>query len=83
MGRSEKAYKLSLVIGATVIISLFHYLTQQQEMYYHLFYRELYFLPLILGGVWFGLRGAVLTSLSITILYLPYGSKLLARVFSK
>ena len=71
VGRSEKAFKIGLVIGATVIISLFHYLTQQQERYYHLFYRELYFLPLILGGVWFGLPGALLTSLSVTILYLP------------
>jgi len=71
VGRRAKVYKIILVIGLTIIISLFHYLTQRQEMYYHLFYRELYFLPLILGGVWFGLRGAVLTSLSITILYFP------------
>ncbi len=71
MGKKEKTFKISLLFGAILIISLLHYLTQRREMYYHLFYRELYFLPLILGGVWFGLWGAVLTSLSITILYSP------------
>lgn len=53
------------------IISLLHYLTQRQERYYHLFYRELYFLPLILAGIWFGLRGAILSSLFISLFYLP------------
>ncbi len=71
MGRREKIFKPSLVIGLILVISLLHYLTQREERYYHLFYRELYFFPLILGGVWFGLRGAVLTALCITTLYLP------------
>ncbi len=71
LGRKEKTFKISLVIGVILVISLLHYLTQRQERYYHLFYRELYFLPMILAGIWFGLQGAVLTSLFITILFLP------------
>jgi hypothetical protein len=59
MERKDKISKTSLIIGGVVIISLFHYLTHQEEKYYHLFYRELYFFPLILAGVWFGLRGAI------------------------
>lgn len=43
-----------------------------QKVYQHIFYRELYFLPLILAGFWFGLRGGLVTSLSITALYLPF-----------
>jgi two-component system sensor histidine kinase HydH len=69
--RKKSVLKISVVLGAIIIISLLHYLTQRQEKYQHLFYRELYFLPLILAGIWFGLRGAVLTSLSVTIAYLP------------
>jgi two-component system, NtrC family, sensor histidine kinase HydH len=71
VGRKGKTFKISLVLGVILIISLLHYLTQRQERYYHLFYRELYFLPVILAGIWFGLRGSVLTSLCITTLYLP------------
>lgn len=62
------AFIASLVVG----ISLLHYLTQPSRPYEHTFYRELYFLPLILASFWFGLRGGLATSLSITALYLPF-----------
>ncbi len=71
MGKKGQTFKISLMLGVILIISLLHYLTQRQERYYHLFYRELYFLPLILAGIWFGLRGAILSSLFISLFYLP------------
>jgi signal transduction histidine kinase len=40
----------------------------------HIIARELYFLPIILSAFWFGLRGAVITSLSITFFYLSYAA---------
>ena len=57
-----------LVIG----ISLLHYLTDQSRYHYHVFYGELYFLPIVLAGLWFGLRGALAASLGITGCYLPF-----------
>ncbi len=68
------AVKAKEVLVATLVlfVSLLHYGTGHGELYYHVFYRDLYYLPLILAGVWFGLRGALVTSLSITILFLPY-----------
>lgn len=39
--------------------------------HYYIFYRELYFFPLVLAGFWFGLRGALLISITITVAYLP------------
>ncbi len=38
----------------------------------HVVARELYFLPVILSAFWFGLRGALITSLSITAFYFTY-----------
>ncbi len=61
-----------LVSALVVVITLLHYVTGHSQLYYHLFYRDLYYLPLILAGVWFGLRGALVTSLSITVLFLPF-----------
>ena len=63
--------RIVLVATLVIVISVFHYFTGMKQVYYHIFYRELYFLPLILAGFWFGLRGGVITSLSITALYLP------------
>jgi signal transduction histidine kinase len=72
MAQVNRKPRIILITLLVVIISILHYITKMQQVYYHIFYRELYFLPLILAGFWFGLRGGVITSLSITVLYLPF-----------
>ncbi len=68
--RYSKA-KIIIIASLVVVISFLHYITQMGKIYQHIFYRELYFLPLIFAGFWFGLRGGLVTSLSITALYVP------------
>lgn len=63
--------KISLIVVLSVTISILHYITAVGLIYRHIFYRELYFLPLILSGFWFGFRGGLITSLGITALYIP------------
>ena len=65
--KTEIAVVALLVIGITAL----HYITQISELHYHIFYRELYFLPIILAGLWFGLSRALWTSFSISLLYSP------------
>jgi signal transduction histidine kinase len=60
---------IAILVGG---ITLFNYLTEMNEHLYHLSYQGLYFLPVMLAGFWFGLKGGLGTSLSITILYLPF-----------
>ncbi len=57
---------------AVALISVCYYLTEPRHVYYHTFFRDLYFLPLILSAFWFGLKGAVLTAGIITVVYLPF-----------
>jgi len=64
--------RIALIVILVVGISLLHYLTDQSRYHYHVFYGELYFLPIVLAGFWFGLRGALATSLVITAAYLPF-----------
>lgn len=56
------------MIGITIL----HYRTDYLLISSHTLLRELYFLPIILAGFWFGLAGALTFSLSVTLLYLPY-----------
>ena len=49
-----------------------HHFTLPQEAYLHAVYRILFYLPLILGGLWFGLRGALLVCGTVLVLFLPY-----------
>ncbi len=71
VGRGER---IRVILLAVLVagITLLHYFTEWKVHYYHIFYQGLYFLPVMLAGFWFGLRGALCVSLSITILYLPF-----------
>lgn len=66
--RGKFIFLLVLVLAITAL----HIATSQEQELSHIFYRELYFLPLILSAFWFGLRGSFIISLCVTALYLPY-----------
>ena len=63
---------MALIAILLVGISSLHYGTDNSHRYLHIFYRELYFLPIVLAAFWFGLRGALATSLTITALFVPF-----------
>jgi len=63
--------KVMLVLLLIAATTFFHYYTVLTGHHYYIFYRELYFFPLVLAGFWFGLRGALLVSITITVAYLP------------
>jgi len=62
---------MGLIVSAVFLITLFHYQTTPTAGIRHVIFRELYFLPIILAGFWFGLRGGLSTALIISILYGP------------
>lgn len=68
----RRKIKIIIIVILVVGITFFHYYTELEEHLYHLSYQGLYFLPVMLAGFWFGLKGGLGTSLSITILYLPF-----------
>ncbi|WP_459860382.1 two-component system sensor histidine kinase NtrB [Desulfuromonas carbonis] len=66
--RSRIAILFVLVAGITAL----HYLTTIQYAQFHDIYRRLYYLPIVLGGLWFGLRGGIGVALAVSLLYLPH-----------
>jgi two-component system sensor histidine kinase HydH len=62
-----------LFIAALIIsITLMHYLTHLDKAFQHIFFRELYIIPIILAGFWFGFKGGLSAALLVTALYLPF-----------
>jgi len=49
-----------------------HYFTFPDLRNYHAVYRMLFYLPLVLGSLWFGMRGAVYICVSVSVLFLPH-----------
>ena len=64
--------KAVVIAGLVLAITALHVITAQEQQRVHIVFRELYFLPLILAGFWYGMRGALITSLTVTAFYLPY-----------
>ncbi len=63
---------LVIVISFSYYFTFFQYVYYPEYVYFHVLFRDLYFLPLILAGIWFGLNGALLASSVITVLYIPF-----------
>jgi len=59
---------ISFIIG----ISLLHYLTPLHLPYLHDIFQRLYYLPIILAALWFGLRGGLLCSIIVSVAYAPH-----------
>ena len=55
-----------------IAISLLHYLTPLRLHYLHDIFQRLYYLPIILAAIWFGLRGGLACSLAVSIVYAPH-----------
>jgi two-component system sensor histidine kinase HydH len=60
---------LFILIGG---ITALHYLTATDRAHAHDVFRRLYFIPVILGGIWFGLRGGFSTALLVSVVYAPH-----------
>lgn len=67
--KAAKVATIALMIGG---ILCFHYFTLPHMRYHHAVYRMLFYLPLVLGSLWFGLKGALYVSGSVSVLYLPH-----------
>ena len=71
-GSRNKIIVLASVIG---IIALLHYLTPTEPHAYHklhIILRKLYFLPPVMAAAWFGLRGACVTALAVSLLFIMH-----------
>lgn len=70
----EKRQWLRILILVLLIvgISALHYGTTIQKDQFHDIYRRLYYIPIILGGVWFSLRGGLGVALAVSLIYAPH-----------
>jgi len=63
--------RIFIIIFLIGIIAFFDYLTDMHHRRYHILYQGFFFLPVMLSGLWFGLRGALAASMSITLVLIP------------
>jgi two-component system, NtrC family, sensor histidine kinase HydH len=70
--RRSDLIRLGILIFLVAAITALHYQTAIQKVHFHDIYRRLYYLPIVLGGLWFALRGGVGTAIVVSILFAPH-----------
>jgi putative nucleotidyltransferase with HDIG domain len=64
--------QITTLLSLATVVAIFHFLTPtapHTSHVVHIVLRKLYFLPPVMAGAWFGLRGAVLTTLTVSIAF--------------
>ena len=68
---SEKV-KIGIITFLLAVVTVIHHLPIHGFFGTHIFHRELYFFPIVLAGIWFGLKGALFTSIAASIVYAQF-----------
>ena len=69
----KKIYIIIIVVSTLFITYLHHWIFLEDPR--RIVLNELYYIPLLLGAMMFGLKGAILTYLFVSAFYLPYLSE--------
>jgi len=72
MGRIYKKTKVRVILVLTAMVSLLFYLTPLRLPLLQELFARFFYVPIILGGLWFGLWGGVRVSLFVTLICIPH-----------
>ncbi len=64
--------KVFIVLLGIVLVSILHFMTRTSDQglhVWHIFFRKLYFIPILAGAVWFLLPGAIITAIAVIGVY--------------
>ncbi len=64
--------RIVLISGLVVLVTALHYITPINVPALHIVYRELYFVPIILAGLWGGKKGGLSASIAVSVIYIPH-----------
>jgi len=68
----QRKYVLFLIIAFVLLITYLHYSTLPTIYSLHSVYKEFYYIPIFLGALVFGLKGALLLYLSVFVFEIPF-----------
>jgi len=70
--KKRDMFRLLILVVMVAGITALHYLTATEHHANHGIYRRLYYVPVVLGGLWYCLRGGVGVALLVSVLYAPH-----------
>ncbi|MDD5207000.1 MAG: histidine kinase dimerization/phospho-acceptor domain-containing protein [Desulfobacterales bacterium] len=72
--RRRHAGLISLLLVVTGVLLYITLLDREHEFFYHLdvIFQSLFFIPVVLACLWFGLRGGLFVSFMVVLIMIPY-----------
>ncbi|MCB2180859.1 MAG: hypothetical protein KQH63_02400 [Desulfobulbaceae bacterium] len=67
----RKTLFVSLIV-VVIVIGLLHFFTPGEYIFFHNTYRRLSYFPIVLGAIWFGVRGGLTLALLSSIAFIPH-----------
>jgi class 3 adenylate cyclase len=64
--------KIAIVFFLLAVVTVVHHMPIAGFFGAHIFHREMFFFPIVLAGLWFGLKTALVTSVAVSIVYAHY-----------
>ena len=69
MPMNVNAMKIGIILVLLAAVAVVHHLPIHGFLGTHILHRELFFFPIVLAGLWFGLRASLFTSVATSIIY--------------
>jgi signal transduction histidine kinase len=69
---NRKKFYIFFIVISMMVVSYLHYTSSLVDSPFDVIYMDLYYIPVLVGALVFGLRGAISTYISVLILYFPY-----------
>jgi two-component system sensor histidine kinase HydH len=70
--RMSRSAKIRVIVTSVAVVSLLYYLTALRLYPLQELFTRLYYVPIVLGAIWFGFRGGVRVSLLVTLICIPH-----------
>lgn len=67
-----KKFRYPFLVLIVIVIGLLHFFTPGRDIFLHDTYRRLSYFPIVMGAIWFGLRGGLLLAVLSSIAYIPH-----------
>jgi signal transduction histidine kinase len=71
MDITKKIAQNVMIALLVLVVTILHYSSDHGGLSEHISHRELYFIPILLSSLWFGLKYGLATSLAISLIYAP------------
>ena len=71
-GLAGPGWRVAVLAVTVLVVGLLHLVTPSSHIFWHTFYRRVSYLPIVVGGIWFGLRGGLGFSLLATVAFIPH-----------